>query len=62
MFPDICHVRYYEKIRQNIFLTGKLALFFKSLSFQQPLMCYRLDLMACTVIARMPSGPSKFVP
>ena len=50
-----------EKIGHKIFFTGKVAFLFKNLCFQQPLMCYRNDLISSTVIARIPVEPLQIV-
>ena len=43
---EVCHTRYYEKKRRrNNLFTWKIAVFFKTLCFQQPLRCYGNDLM-----------------
>ena len=60
-FFDNCLVDTTRKKGQNIFSLERLP-FFKNLSFQQPLMCYRNDLIASAVIARKPLGPLQFVP
>ena len=62
LFPVFCNVRYYEKMSQNFFFTGKTSFFFMNLSLQQPLMRYRDALIASTVIAKLHFGPLQFVP
>ena len=53
LFPDICHVRYYEKKYATIFFRGTFAFFFKNLCFQQPLRYYRNDLITSSVFVRI---------
>ena len=50
-----------RKHRSNFFLHWKVCLFFKKLCLQQPLSCYRNDLLTSTVIARIPCGPLKII-
>ena len=57
LFPDICNVRYYDKSRAKHSFQRKECLFFERFSFQQPLSCYRNDLVASTVDAGLPFGP-----
>ena len=49
-------------MRQYSFYHLKIALFFKNLCFQQPLRCYRNDLITSAVIVRIPFGPLQIVP
>ena len=50
-----------EKRVQKLFFTGKFA-FFQKFVFQQPLRCYRNDLVTCTVFGRTPCRPLQIVP
>ena len=43
-----------EKIGQKLFLAGKIALFFKNLSLQQPLRSWRKNPITPTAIVRIP--------
>ena len=53
LFPDVCHARWYEKkIGQNISFARKITFFYTSFCFQQPLRCYRIDLVTSQVIVR----------
>ena len=51
-----------RKITLEAFLQWKCCLFFNSLCFQQPLMCYRNDLVTSTVIVRIACWPLYFIP
>ena len=61
-FRDICHYRYQDKKYATIFFLGKLAFFIKKICFQQPLLCYRIDLMTSTVFVRTYFRPLQNVP
>ena len=50
-----------EKTGQKLFSLESLP-FFKKLCFQQLQMCYRINPVTSTVIARIPCGPSYIVP
>ena len=57
---DSCRLLYSiipDKIGQKLFLTGKIAFLSKNLCFQQPLTCYKSDLVTSTVIVKIPCGP-----
>ena len=51
-----------EKTGQKLFFTGKNAIFFENLCFQQPLRFYRNDLVTSTVIVKSPCGPLWIIP
>ena len=48
---------YTRRNRRNLFFTGKVAFFFKSLCFQQPIGSWRNDLLTSTLIVRLPCRP-----
>ena len=50
-----------EKIGQILFFTGKIA-FFRKFCLQQPLRCYRTDVVTSTEMVRVLFGPLKNVP
>ena len=52
---------YTRKKGQNFFFTGKIAFFSKLCVFQQLLRCYRSNVIASTVLVRIPFGPLKNV-
>ena len=62
MFPENVMFHTTKKIGRNILFNGKTAFFFKNMSFQQPHSCYRNDLIASTVFARLLFGILQMVP
>ena len=55
---EVCHTRYYEKKRRrNNLFTGKIALFFKTLCFEQPLRSFKNALTSYTVMVGPTCGP-----
>ena len=61
-----CSLRFFildntRKIGQTIFFTGKSA-FFSKICFQQPLRCYRNDIITSTVAVPIHVGPLEIVP
>ena len=51
-----------NKNRPKFFFIAKIACFFKTLCFQQPLRCYRNDHIGSKITVKKPSGPSTIVP
>ena len=51
-----------RKRRPKSFLHWKVCFFFQKFVFQQPLRCYRNDLVTCTVFGRIPCRPLQIVP
>ena len=50
-----------EEIGENLFFTGNIALFFKTLCFQKPLGSWRNGLLTSTLIVKSPCGPLHYV-
>ena len=61
LLSDVCHVRYYEKKRPKYFFRWKDCHSFQKLCFQEPLRCYRIDILPSTVTVRTPFQPLKTV-
>ena len=59
---EVCHTRECEKKQAKIFSSLESFLFFQNLCFQQPLRCYRNDLVTSTVIVKIPCGFLWIVP
>ena len=60
---EVCHTWKNEKKGPIVFfLTGKIAFFFKKLCFQQPLICWRNDLITSIVIVKKPFEHLQTVP
>ena len=53
----LCHTRESEKKKVKIFSSLETLPFFQNFFFQQPLRCYRNDLLTSTVIVRILFGP-----
>ena len=57
VLTEDCHNRECAKKGKKLFFTGIFAYFFKNLCFQQPLRCYRNDLLTSRVLVRIPCEP-----
>ena len=55
--PEVCNIRYIEKkIGQIILFAVKIAVLFKKWFFEQPVRCYRNDLITSTVGVKIVFG------
>ena len=59
---EVCHNRLYEKEKAKIISYWKDCFFSKICDFQQPLRCYRSDLITSTKVVGIPFGALQTVP